>query len=175
MADTPDGIELGRHRDNPWTLRDSFARYGVLLAVGGLLALGLANVFGQRERSDLAVGPAAQLEVSAPTRVRGGLFFQGRFRIHATRLIRHATLVLDPGWQEQLSINTIEPSPIGEASRDGRLALDFGALHPGDTVVARIQFQVNPAQFFVRRSQDVELADGEERLLSVDRTLTVFP
>lgn len=176
MSSAPDGIDLARHRDAVSTsrVRGSF-RYAVLGAVFVLLALALANVFGERATASEAESDAARLEVSAPTAVRGGLFFQSRFRIEARRLIEHATLVLDPGWQEELSINTIEPTPIGEASRDGRLALDFGAVRPGRTVVAYLQFQVNPAQFFARRSQGVTLADGEEELLRIDRTLSVFP
>jgi hypothetical protein len=147
----------------------------VLLCLGALVALGLGNVFGQRPTIDEADSGAARLEVSAPTALRGGLFYQGRFRIVARRPIEHATLVLDRGWQEQMSINTIEPSPIGEASRNGRLALDFGALRPGRTIVASLQFQVNPAQSFARRPQGVTLADGERPLLEIDRTVVIYP
>jgi hypothetical protein len=175
VTSVPDGIDLERHRDSVGLGRVPIFRLVVLLGIVVLLALALANVLGQRPVADVAEGADARLEVSAPTAVRGGLFFQGRFRIEARRLIEHATLVLDRGWQEQLSINTIEPAPVGEASRDGRLALDFGAVQPGRSVVAYIQFQVNPAQFFARRSQDVVLADGERELLRIDRTLTYFP
>jgi hypothetical protein len=35
-------------------------------------------------------------------------------------------LVLDSGWGEGVTINTIEPSPVGEASRDGKLVFDLG-------------------------------------------------
>lgn len=174
MASIPDGIDLARHRDGS-PKRLPFVRPAILLAIVAVLALGAANVFGQRETTSVAEGPSARLEVSAPTAVRGGLFFQGRFRIEAREPLEHATLVLDPAWQEQLSINTIEPSPVGESTRDGRLALDFGAIRAGGTVVAYLQFQVNPAQFFSRRSQDVTLADGGRELLRVDRTLRVFP
>ena len=60
-----------------------------------------------------------------------------------------------------MSINTIEPAPVAETSRDGRLALDFGAVRPGERGGPRyLQFQVNPAQGLARRSQDVVLADA---------------
>ncbi|MEO5633720.1 hypothetical protein [Gaiella sp.] len=174
VDDLPDGLREDDHRDYASRPRAVF-RYGVLFALAVLAGLGLANAFGEKPARDRAESRVAGLEVTAPTRVRGGLFFQGRFRMEARTLIKHATLVLDPGWQEELSINTIEPSPIGEASRDGRLALDFGAIQPGHAVVAYVQFQVNPAQFLKRRSQGVALTDGEQPLLRIDRSLTVFP
>ena len=139
------------------------------------VALGLANVFGEEPVADSARADEGILEVSAPTRVRGGLFFQGRFRVDARRTMRHVTLVLDRGWQEQLSINTIEPAPVSESSRNGRLALDFGALARGQSLVAYLQFQVNPAQWPARRPQGVELADGSRRIVRINRTLTVLP
>lgn len=172
VTSVPDGIELDRdpaiRRWRPW-LRRAF-----LTLVAGVLVLALAGAFGQRPVRSVSASPAARLEVEAPTAARGGLFFQGRFRIEARQLLRHATLVLGPGWTEELSINTIEPSPIGEASRGGRLALDFGAVAPGKVLVVYLQFQVNPTSVG-RRSQHVELTDGERRLARIERTLTIFP
>lgn len=173
MPGPPEGIDLARHRDSLGG-RPLF-RYVVLSVVLGLLVLGLADVFGQNSQRSVAESSAARLEVDAPIAVRGGLFFQGRFRIEARRPLEHATLVLERGWQEQLSINTIVPAPVEEESRDGRLALDFGAIRPGEVVVAYLQFQVNPAQWYERRPQDVLLAEGDATLVRIQRTLTVYP
>jgi hypothetical protein len=106
--------------------------------------------------------------------VRGGLFFESRFTIEARRELENATVVLDPGWLEGMTLNTVEPGPIGEASRDGRLALELGHVPAGGRHLFFLQFQVNPTNVG-RRSQDVELYDGETRLLHIDRTVTVFP
>ena len=46
-------------------------------------------------------------------------------------------LVLDEGWLDGLQINTIEPSPQSEASRDGRLVLSYPALKAGDRLLVR--------------------------------------
>ncbi|MGH3006986.1 MAG: hypothetical protein ACRDOS_14025 [Gaiellaceae bacterium] len=100
--------------------------------------------------------------MSAPERLRG-LFYQGRFTIESRRGIGDATLVLDEGWLESMHVNTIEPAPAQESSRDGRLALGFGEIPAGDSVVVYMQFQVNPTNVG-RRSQDVELYDGATRL-----------
>lgn len=173
VSTTPDGIELPRHdglHDAVFIwLRRAFL---TLLAVFVLLAL--LDVFGQRSKTSTVVASEATLRVEAPTRARGGLFFEGRFTIDAAAPLEHVTLLLDEGWTSQLSINTIEPAPASEESRDGRLALDFGRLEAGDRLVAYLQFQVNPASTG-RRSQDVRLLTGERVLASVDRKFTVFP
>ncbi|MBA2568448.1 MAG: hypothetical protein H0V11_03780, partial [Actinobacteria bacterium] len=44
----------------------------------------------------------------------------------------------------------------------------------GRKLVVYLQYQVNPTNVG-RRSQDVELYDGEVLLTEVDRTVTVFP
>jgi hypothetical protein len=73
-----------------------------------------------------------------------------------------------------MHINTIEPSPVGEASRDGKLALDFGHVAAGDSITVYLQFQVNPNNLG-RRSQDVHLYDDTELLATAERTVMVWP
>ncbi len=174
MVGVPDHLVLKRHRDlegrerNPWTRRVLLSLLAVVLGLGAL------NVFGQRPATARADGTAGSLEVYAPTRLRGGVFWMARFHVHARREIRRATLVLDPGWLEQMHLNTLEPAPIGEASRDGRIALDFGRIPSGQSLLVFMQFQVNPTNIG-RHSHDVELYDGETFLARIDRTVTVFP
>jgi hypothetical protein len=173
VADPPDHLtyEKNRDRSERWELAARRIFFG-LLALLTLIAL--LNVFGQRPKTTVADSPVAELEVFAPTALRGGIYYEGRFTINAREEIENATLVLDSGWTEQLQINTIEPSPIGESSRDGRLALDFGHVAAGRKLVVFLQYQVNPTNVG-RRSQDVELHDGETLLAEADRTLTIFP
>jgi hypothetical protein len=174
MTDPPDRLQLDRHRDllgrgwSPWGRRIAMA---VLTAFA---ALGLASVFGQRATSTVVAGSGARLEVSAPERLRGGLLFQARFRIHADEAIDHPAIVLDPGWLEGMTINTIEPAPVDESSDGRRLSLQMAPLKAGDDTVLYMQFQVNPTRVGTR-SQDVRLADGSRTLLVADRTVTVFP
>ena len=117
---------------------------------------------------------AATLSVEAPARLRGGLLAMARFRIDAHRELKDAVLVLDRGWLESMQINTIEPSPVGEASRNGRLALDLGHIPAGNHFTLYVELQVNPTNVG-RRAQGVELDDGPTQLLRIDRTVTVFP
>ena len=173
MADLPEHLDLARHRDHAGT-GELVARRVVLALLTALAVAALLTAFGQSPNRSVAAADRAELEVSAPTRLRGGLFFQGRFTIEARGAIENATLVLAPGWLESMHINTIEPAPSEETSRDGDLTLSFGPLAAGDRFVVYMQFQVNPTNLG-RRSGDVELYDGDELLTRVERTVTVFP
>jgi hypothetical protein len=135
---------------------------------------GLLNLFGQRPETSRAATSAASLKVYAPKRVRGGLYFEARFTITARQQLKDATLVLSPGWAEGMTINTVEPSPVGEASRDGSLAFELGHIRAGTTYLFFVQLQVNPTNVG-HRSQDVALYDGDTFLTSVDREITIFP
>ncbi len=172
-SSVPDNLTLKRNRDLEGR-RDLIGRRIGMSVVVAFLLLGLANVFGQRPGTKAAAGPAGSIEVYAPARVRGGLYFEARFHVRATQELKDARLVLDTGWAEGMTINTIEPSPIGEASRNGRLVLDLGHVPQGQSYILYVQTQVNPTNVG-RRSQDVDLYDGDLPVAHVDRTITIFP
>ena len=174
MVAVPDQLELGRHRDLTGHSARPYVRWALLTLIGLHVLAGLLNEFGQRPHTDTASGGGAELEVYSPERLRGGLFFMSRFTIRADEEIESATLVLDPGWLEGITLNSLVPSPVGEASRDGKIALDLGRVRAGTDHVFFLHFQVNPTEIG-RRSQDVRLFDGEEELLAIDRTVTIFP
>jgi len=66
------------------------------------------------------------------------------------------------------------PQPVAEASRDGDLALELGAVAPGARHVLYLQFQVNPTTIG-RRSNGVALYDRDRLVTRLDRTMTVLP
>jgi hypothetical protein len=173
VADIPDHLNLrhNRDREGAWDLKVRRVSATIILAI---VVLGVLNAFGQRPETTVAAAPAGSLEVYSPTRVRGGLLYMARFTIRARDDIAKATIVLDPGWAEGITINTIEPSPVGEGSDDGRLVLELGHVPAGQKYVLYVHLQVNPTNVG-RRSQDVELRDGDELLATVDRTITVVP
>ena len=142
--------------------------------VGVFLLLGLLNVFGQRPDSTTKRSPRASLKVYSPTRLRSGLYFESRFTIEAREEIRNATLVLDPGWLEGMTLNTLEPAPVAEANRNGRIVLALGRVRAGTIHRFFMHFQVNPTNIG-RRSQDVELQDGTTPIVHIDRTVTIYP
>lgn len=173
MAEVPDQLTLNVARDREGK-RDVKVRRIMVAALVVFLGLGLFNLFGQRPATTTAEANAATLEVYAPKRIRGGLFYEARFRVDAARELKEATLVLDPGWAEGITINTVEPSPLGEASRDGKLVFELGRIPAGQKHVFFLQLQVNPTNVG-HRSQDVQLFDGDELLATVERSVTVFP
>ena len=174
MASVPDHLTLKRHRDLVGRESRPYVRWVLLALIGVVLLLGLANVFGQRPHTDTAAADGIELEVYSPEHLRSGLFFMSRFTIQAEREIEAATLLLDPGWVEGITLNTLVPSPVGEANRDGKIAFDLGRVRAGTKHVFFLHFQVNPTEIG-RRSQDVQLLDGESSLLAIDRTVTIYP
>jgi len=145
--------------------------YALLLIV---VVLALLNLFGQRPSTSTADASAATFQLYAPSHLRGGLLYMARFRVTAKQDLKKATLILDQGWAENLTINTIEPAPTDETSDNGRLSLELGRLAAGETYALYMEFQVNPTNVG-RQSQDVELRDGDSHIATISRTATVFP
>jgi hypothetical protein len=170
----PEGLSLEHHRDLAGRERRPHVRQVLIGLLAAVLLLGLLNIFGQVRSVDVAETDVARFEVSAPTKLRGGLFFEARYKIDAVQEIANATVVLDPGWLEDITLNTLVPAPVGESSRDGKIALELGRIPAGDRHILFLHYQVNPTAVGIR-SQDVELYDGERLLASFDRQAIVWP
>ena len=170
----PDSIVLRRDRDLETRQNDIWVRRGLFALVCVVPVLALANLFGQHPDTSTGTAAAAHFSVTTPSRVRGGLLYQAQFHITAKRDLDQAALVLDPGWIDGLTINTIEPSPTSETSQNGKLALDLGPIPRGQSYVLFVDFQVNPTTVG-RQDQNVTLYDGDRALITLHRTLTIFP
>jgi hypothetical protein len=170
---TPDGISLEEHRDDRH-LVERTARWLLMTALVALALAGLANVFGQRHEDAVASAPSARLELRAPSTLRSGLLFQGRFRVTAARDLRRPTLVLDAGWFDAVSVNSLVPEPESAWSEGGRLAFAFRALRSGETMTLYVDFQMNPTTFGTKE-QGVHLRDGDTPLAAIHRSVRVFP
>jgi hypothetical protein len=160
---TPRGMVIG--------LRTRWVVMTVFAVIAGLALIG---VFGQRQSESTALAEAATVRLAAPKVVRGGLYFQSRLDIRALRAIEHPRLVLDEGWMEGMQINSSVPTPVGEASRNGRVVLSYDGLDRGDTLVVWLQFQVNPTNVG-HRSYDVELDDSDAPIAHLRRDITILP
>jgi hypothetical protein len=174
MADVPDSITLARHRDLKGRRQERWVRIVLLTLVSLVPLAALLNVFGQRPHIETVASSPAKLELYAPSHLRGGLLWEARFTVAARSELKRATLVLARGWMEGMTINTIEPSPVGEGSRDGKLVLELGHVPAGQRYSLYMQFQVNPTNVG-RRSQNVRLYDGDRLLATLHRVVTVFP
>jgi hypothetical protein len=174
VAGAPDSLVLKRHRDLEGRSWGIVARRVLLALLGAFLVAGLLNVFGQRPATDLVSAPAASLKVFAPVRARSGVVYAARFHITAHRDIKDAYLVLDPGWAEGYTVNGLAPQPRTEGDRNGRLAYGFGRIPAGQSFIFFLSLQVNPTNVG-HRSQNVELDDGQNPILTVHRSITIFP
>jgi len=174
VAEIPDTIVLERDRDLVGRSWEIWVRRALFLLMPIVVVLALLNLFGQRPSTTTVGADAATLKVFAPHRVRSGLLYGARFHITARSEIKDARLVLGSGWLEGMTVNTIEPSPIGEASDNGRLSLDLGHIPEGQSHVLFVDFQVNPTNVG-HRPQTIELYDDATKLLEIHRSITVFP
>ena len=174
VADIPDRIVLKHHRDLEGARHLIWYRRGLVALLTVFLVLGVGNVFGQRPAGTTVDSPEASLELYAPTKIRGGVFFEARFTITAHHEVKNALLQLSPGWQESLQMNTIEPVPLAQGSRDGDLLFTLGHIPAGRKYRLFVQFQVN-ATNVGRRNADVTLYDGAKKLVHIHRRLTVYP
>ena len=175
MAGVPDSIVLKRDRDLDGRAWEVWVRRGLFALLPLLALLGLLNIFGQHPSTITSnAAGAASLKLYAPGTVRSGLIWQARFHITAQRDLKEATLLLSPGWTESMTVNTIEPSPVGEASNNGRLSLDLGHIPAGQSYLLFMQFQTNPTNVG-HRDASVTLKDGDTQILQIHRTITIFP
>jgi hypothetical protein len=174
VAASPDTLTLKRHRDLAGRRWFVPTRRVLLALLGALLVLALVNTFGQRPVTTSAATSAAKLTVYAPSHLRSGLIYAARFHVTAYRDLKNATLVLDPGWAEGYTVNGTAPQPLTSGSRDGRIVFGFGHIPAGRSISFFLSLQVNPTNVG-HRSQNVELDDGNTKILVVHRTVTIFP
>jgi hypothetical protein len=174
VADIPYQIVLKRDRDLEGRAGQIWVRRGLFLLLPIIALLGLLNLFGQHPTTTTVSSGGASLKLFAPPRVRSGVIYQARFRITAQRDLKQATLVLSPGWLESMTVNTIEPSPVNEASDNGRLTLDLGHIPAGGSHLLFMEFQTNPTNLG-HRDASVTLKDGDQTVLRIHRTITIFP
>jgi hypothetical protein len=174
VPDVPDTIVLKRDRDLDGRKSEIWVRRGLFLLLPLLSCVALTNAFGQHPTTSSSPVSAAKFEVYAPAHLRSGLLFEARFRIHAREEIERARIVLGPGWIQGVTINSLEPSPVGEASTDGRLSFELGHVPAGQVFVLYLDGQVNGTTTG-RRNADVTLFDGANELTTIHRTVTIFP
>jgi len=174
MAQAPQTLTLGTNRDRENWWQSSWLRRVLLLVPGMLVALALANAFGQRMVTDRAASPEASLSVTAPTHARSGVIYAARFTVAAVEEVKNATLVLDSGWADGYTVNGQAPQPLTQGSSNGRLVYGFGNLPVGRRLVFWLSLQANPTTVG-RHQQSVRLYDGRRLLAVVHRSVFVFP
>jgi hypothetical protein len=170
----PTGLSYDRHVSLAGRGFHPSARRALLAVLGTIALLALLDVFGQHPSTSRASSGFATLAVQSPSTLRGGLIFQTRIAIHARTTIEHPTLVLEHGWFESMSVNSMVPDPVSQTTVGGEVHLAFPKLAAGQTSTFWVYFQVNPTNIG-RRSEDVLLQGAPGQRLAVHRTVTVLP
>jgi hypothetical protein len=170
----PTGLSYDRHVSLAGRGAHPLARRGLLVVLGVIAVLALLDSFGQHPSTSRAQSGFATLEVQSPHTLRGGLIFQTRITVHARTAMAHPTLVLQRGWFESMSVNSMVPDPVSQTTVDGDVHLTFAKLAAGQTSTFWIYFQVNPTNVG-RRSENVILEGAPGQRLAVHRTVTVLP
>jgi hypothetical protein len=173
-VDVPVGIDQARHQDLSGRARHVWWRRAALTMLAVLPVLGLLNVFGQRASPDTTNSAGAALVIDSPARVRGGLVFTTEITITPHQPLHDARLYLDSGWFKGMALNGVSPQPASQGARGRWQVWDFGHLAAGVAFTVWISWQANPTNPG-RHPQDVALYDGGIQLMTVHRTLTVFP
>jgi hypothetical protein len=173
-AQTPIGIDRGRHQDLSGRSRHVWWRRAALILIAAVPVLGLLNVFGQRASVDSSQSPAASLLVNSPAHLRGGLVFTTEIVITAHEPLHDARLFLDSGWFEGMTTNGIAPQPSTESAQGRWQVWDFGPIPAGTAYRVWISWQANPTNVG-RHSQSVALYNGGTRLMTIHRAVMVYP
>jgi hypothetical protein len=170
----PDGLTVERNLRLGGRVGHVWYRRLLLCLIAVLPVLALLNVFGQHPTVSTAKAPAADLKITAPSRLRSGLIFQVRAQVTARRAIAKPQLVFSPGWWDSMSVNSMEPDPTSQSSRNGSVVLTYDKLPAGHDLVVWIYFQANPTNVG-KRTENVELDDGSKAIAHIHRSLTIFP
>jgi hypothetical protein len=174
MEDLAGSLDVERHVLLRGRERHSWYRRALFSLLLVLPVLALLNVFGQKPSVSDAAGPAGTLTVQGPERLRGGLLFQVRVDVKATREIKEPQLVLNPGLLDQLTLNTTEPDPLSQSNSNGRLTLSYGRIPAGQRLTVWLQYQANPANLG-KQTANILLTDGDTPIATVKRDITIFP
>jgi hypothetical protein len=167
-------LTLAQHRDHAGHGAGPRIRRGGIALLAVIVLGALLNVFGQRPATSTASTGAARLQVYAPSAARGGLVYAARFRVDALQEIKKATLILEPGWADQYTVNGVSPQPISEGSDNGKLLFTLGNIPAGHHYTLFLSLQINPTNVG-HHGQDVWLYDGKKQLAVIHRAITIWP
>lgn len=168
----PDGISEKMISGQRWHRHASPVSFGILALVLAAALSGLAG--GQPSPPRSKDFEAARLEVKTPSVIRNGEFFETRIRIEAARDVSDAVLAVSSSLWTDMTINTMIPAAAEESYKDGAYRFSFGKLRAGETLVVKIDGQINPP-LFAGTTGDIALFDGEQRLGSMPLQIKVLP
>lgn len=168
----PDGISEKMISGQRWHRHASPISFIILASIIAFALIGLAGGQPSPVRSENF--GAARLEVKTPSVIRNGEFFETRIRIEAARDMSDAVLAISPSLWTDMTINSMIPAAAEESFKGGSYRFSYGKLRAGETLVVKIDGQINPPLFAGTRG-DIALFDGERRLGGMPLRIKVLP
>ncbi|MGL3822837.1 hypothetical protein [Sphingopyxis sp. R3-92] len=168
----PDGISKKMLSGQRWHRHASPISFIILAAIIAIALSGLVG--GQPSPLRIEDFGAARLEVKTPSVIRNGEFFETRIRIEATSDISDTVLAVSPSLWTDMTINTMIPAASEESFEDGAYRFSYGHLRAGETLVVKIDGQINPP-LFAGTEGDIALFDGDRRLGGMPLHIKVLP
>jgi hypothetical protein len=168
-------LELARHRDLEGRRHEHWGGRIVTAVLVVFVLLAAANQVGQQPSTSTAAAASATVTLSTPSRLRGGLIFQTRIDITARRTIHQPTLILSGGWFDGMTLNSVQPGPAAQAAVGSGVTLAYPPLLAGRSMTVWLEWSVNPTNLAWDRSEQISLADHAATLLTLHRSVTVFP
>ena len=168
----PQGIE---HRHIHEAKGSIFRRWPFgLAALAVVLSPAFFGVYGSK--ATLAgIGTGVSFTVEGPRRIRNGEFFELVLNIEAQRRVEDAVVLLGAPLFRDMTINTLLPDPSEHGFRNGSFEFRFGALDAGESLLVKLDGQVNPGHTSSANEGAIAVADGETILATVDYAMEVLP
>ncbi len=168
----PQGIDQAHLKAKGW---HSHASPLSILLIGSLMALALFGTFGGQPHPRRTIeSDAADIRLQLPEIIRNGEFFEMRIEVDTKRPFTDLTLAVSPGFWKDLTINTMIPAPTEEKSEGGRFLFGYGEVNAGETLIIKIDGQINPPLFGGTQGK-IALLDGDVELASIPVKMKVFP
>ena len=166
----PDGILLPRdRRAGPPRSTTALILLTVLLAAALLGLLG-----GGRSPVVRAMANEAELSVDSPAILRSGLFFEQDVEVIPHRAFDDAVIGVSAALWKDMTINSMIPAAAQEEFADGEFRLHFGPLAAGESLILKIDGQINPPLTVGTRGA-FRLYDGKRRIATVPISMKVLP
>lgn len=110
----------------------------------------------------------------APERIRNGEFLEMRIIVQTTGPIERLVLGVDEDLWTDFTINTFLPAAAEELSQDGEFRFDFGAMDAGQSLLVKIDGQINPDANGINSGM-LRAYNGEQLLVELPLRFEVLP
>lgn len=168
----PDGIEERHHRLPGPLRRPTLAS---LVVTGAILLAAIAGYAGGTPNPNHVIdSPAARLEVTTPSILRNGLFYETRIHIVPHRAFDDLVLGVEPSLWRDMTVNSAIPAAEKESFGGGLFRLSFGPAKAGEPIELKFDGQINPPLFGGNRGR-IALFDGERPVTSLNLATRVLP